>query len=89
MDTKPTNCNKSVSLLLEKHSYFYRGRNNAQSLDMTEHICRLTSHNFFQFQTLSGHFVNIKPKIIKFLLGFKANYQRSRNNEPKRSLFTT
>ena len=40
------------------------GVNNAQSLDMIEHIYHLIGHNFSQFQALSSHFVNKKSKII-------------------------
>ena len=56
-----------------------RGGNNTRSLDMTEHVCHLIGHNFFQIQTLSGHFVNKKLKIISSFLGFKVIYHRSSN----------
>ena len=40
-----------------------RGWNNAQSSDMTEHICHLISHKYSQFQVLSGHILKKKFKI--------------------------
>ena len=64
-----------------------RGRNNTRSSDMTEYIYHLIGHKFFQFQALFGHFV--KKKIFSSFLGFQVIYQQSRNNEPKRCLFTT
>ena len=69
--------------IMEKNVYLFikmiRGGNNARSLDMTEHICHLIGHNFFQIQTLSGHFVNKKLKIISSFLGFKVIYHQSSN----------
>ena len=55
---------------------------------MTERIYHLIGHNFSQFQILFGHFVYKKNEIISSFLGLMVIYQRSRNNEPKISLFT-
>ena len=66
-----------------------RGLNNTQSSDMTEQSCHLISHKCFEFEALSGHFVNKKPKLFSSFLGLQVIYQSSRNNKPKRCLFTT
>ena len=45
--------------------YIDRGRNNAQSSHMTEHIFHLISHKLSQFQaSFSDHLVKKKVKII-------------------------
>ena len=75
---------RNLAKLSKKKRMHYRGQNNDQPSDMTKRICHLINLKFSQVKALSR-----KEKIIEFVFRFQGNLQRSRNNEPKRCLFTT
>ena len=57
-------------------------------MDLTKQICHLTGHTVSQFQIFLFILGTKNQKLFSSVLGFKVIFQRSRNNESERCLFT-